>query len=172
MAVANKTLGRWAVVFGVLGSVFAIKKAINKKSEKLENFDKNHKLSSFAIDLTAMYAGLNLTLALFDKASKKIKEKFPKAVENFKTRTLQPLKNVMDRSKINKVLVKKLDKTINKNIYNKTAINTSLKLVTPVIMFSGFFRYIAEAVRANKEVQENYTVLKTLTNEKFLFEHK
>ena len=31
------------------------KKAINKKSEKLNNFDKNHRITSFTIDMLAVY---------------------------------------------------------------------------------------------------------------------
>ncbi len=157
-----KTLGRWAGVIALAGSFFAVKKAVNKKSETLRTLDKENKFLSTGVDLGLLYLILKAGAKSFRGLQQKFVKNFPNINSGFNNRISKPVKDLLDKSLINKNAVVPAEKFCAKNFYWAKAAKAISVLAAPTILVGTYARLFNEVKKQQENVVFNYSVLKQL----------
>lgn len=157
-------LGKWAGVFAAAAVVLGVKRAVNSKSETLDNLDKNSRFLGFAIDFGALYAAVNIFSNL-GKVSKAYAEtKFPKFFNSFHKYLKQPVKDILNASVINKKIVKPFENYLTKHPHHNAAMKTAAFILAPIVAIATVLRVSKEINYACNTVDENFTFLKAVNN--------
>ncbi len=106
LSAAGNTAMFWGGVLLVSGIYNSVKKAIVSKSEKMQNFERNHPFASLVADIGLFLGTLSLAKKGADKVANKIIAKSPEFVKGL-NKNIANAKNWLDTTKINtKVLPK------------------------------------------------------------------
>lgn len=155
------SLGRWGAVITAGFAVMGIKNAVNKRSQTLDNFDKNNRILSFGLDIGALYGALKL----FDIADNKVSGLLNKHAQGFfKTlnkRVKTPLKTALNNSVFNSALVKPMDAFLKKHPHYNAAAKTVAVLLPPAMAVAAYVRFHKEVNTAAKNIENNFVTLKS-----------
>lgn len=160
LAKSASTAGKYALAFTAGAVVFGLKNAINKKSEKLNNFDKNHPSLSFAADLAAVFTAFAYGKKGINKVSEILKLNGSNAIKSAKT----TVKNALNNSFVNTKFVKPLETKLANNPYADKALKTVAAASVPIMFISALMGYNKGTKSAIAQANENYSALKSLND--------
>ena len=150
----------WASAFAAGYIVSGVKKAINSRSEFFDNFDKKHAVAGTAIDFAAIYGTFALILNSARVLKNTIAAKFPAAASKISSGVKEPVKNLLNKSLLNKKLVLPVETYLDKKPQLARANKLFTSLLVPTIFTGVLLRYIHEAKRHDAACSDNYNFLK------------
>lgn len=156
---AGKRAAGWAGIIALVGAYSGVKKGLNASSEKMERFDKNHPVASFMLDLGLIFATTGALLA----GGKKVLNKFPNAVSEFKQKVASVAKKI-DTSKFSReklpIIEEKLAGFAEKHPKLAKAGEKMLEQNVWIGLGLGFLAAIGLAGKENSKVNNTYKELK------------
>lgn len=151
--------GLWGLMFATVLSLMLVKNKANKNSVALDNIEKHHPVMHFGMDATYITGVWIAANAIKENTGKFISKKYGAVIEKIKA----PVRKVLNNSVINKRIIAPLDKEITKIAKgNRAPLNIAAEFVAPTVMTAILIRCVQESKARNKNIQENYTALKSL----------
>ncbi len=157
-----KSTAMWAGAFVAGTAVSGVKKSVNSRSEFFDNFDKKHAFAGTAIDFAAIYGAFALILNTANVLKNTLTSKFPTISAKIRSGVKEPVKNLLNKSLLNKKVVIPVENYLSKkpNIAKTNKLFASL--LVPAIFSGVVLRYIHEAKRHDKACSDNYRFLKNV----------
>lgn len=156
---AGSTAGSWALWLSVIGIYTAVKDSIVSKSDSSKKFQRNNPISSFILDVGAIFAGYAVTSTGLNK----LKGMFPTTEKELSAKT-NALLGKANKSSVNREILPKLSEGVLK--LEKTAPwlvkSSKFALVNSVWILFGLslLKSSHHAQRDNERVDKNYRKLK------------
>lgn len=158
----TKSAAMWGSAFAAGSVVSGVKKAVNSRSEFFDNFDKKHAVAGTAIDFAAIYGTFALILNSANVLKNTITSKFPAAASKINSGVKEPVKNLVNKSLLNKKLIQPVETYLAKKPQVAKANKLFASLLVPTIFAGVVLRYIHEAKRHDKACSDNYKFLKNV----------
>ncbi len=160
----SKTAAVWAAAFAAGTLISGIKSAVNSKSEFFDNVNMNHPVASTVVDIAAMYGAFAGILTSASAIKNKITSKFPAFTERLSSSVKNPVKNLLNKSLINKKIVLPSEKYLKKHVDLLKTNKLFASLVVPVLFTGVLVRYLNEAKYRDNTANENYRFLKSIND--------
>ena len=160
----SKTAVVWTVAFAAGTLISGIKHAVNSKSEFFDNINKNYPVASTIVDIAAMYGAFAGILTGAGAIKNKITSKFPSLTEKMKNNVKKPVKNLLNKSVINKRIVIPSEKYFEKHTDLLKTKKMFASLIVPVLFTGVLVRYLNEAKYRDNTANENYKFLKSIND--------
>lgn len=158
----TKSAAMWGSAFAAGSVVSCVKKAVNSSSEFFDNFNKKHAVAGTAIDFAAIYGTFALILNSANALKNAITSKFPAAASKINSGVKEPVKNLVNKSLLNKKLILPVETYLAKKPQVAKANKLFASLLVPTIFAGVVLRYIHEAKRHDKACSDNYKFLKNV----------
>ena len=162
LSASAKELGNWALIIASGTVLMGMKRFINNRIEKLDNFDKKHGIVSFGIDFAALYG----ILALMKKAGSNLKSSItkhmPSQINWLKTTVKEPMKKRLNSSFVSEYAVKPLENFMTKHPHYEKTTGIMAALAVPVIGIASITRLLSEAKSAARNTDYNYNRLQSI----------
>ena len=152
----------WATAFASAAAVFKTKKAVNKNSQLLDDFNKKHRVTSTFIDFAVVFAAFKGAINGINKIGSIVKENLPEKTQIINNKVVKPLKTFLNNSLVNKKLVQPLENYFQKNSVASKAIKTTARLTVPTVMLATILRFAVELNKRNENVENNFYILKAI----------
>ncbi len=153
--------GRWAAILGSLGVLFTAKRAVNSRSEEMDNINKNHPILALGMDFAAMMAMYSGIMALKNSSVEFVKDNFTKTVSEFNKKLIEPAKTALNNSYLNKHLILPAEQKIYKHANSKgRGLSIFASLLAPTISIAALAKGFVEAKNTKEKISTNYQFLK------------
>ena len=153
--------GRWGVIMGSLAAMWGAKKAVNSRSEGLDNIDKNHPILALGMDFGAMLLAYSGIVAAKDVAVEFVKGNFAKTVSDLNRKLIEPAKVALNKSYLNKKLILPAEDKLYKHANSAgRGFRLFASLLAPTIAFTAMTKGFIEVHNIKKKVNSDYLSLK------------
>lgn len=153
----------WGVSLGLIGLYLAIKNAIVRKSETLQNFEQRNPLMSFIADIGVITAGFSLGSKALNKFTAKQDAKNPEIIAKG-TKKLNKIIDKIDKTKLNKKVLPKITELVTKVTkkvsWAKPVGEFALKKSPFILLGIAAVKMLKQSADRNKEVKQTYKELK------------
>ena len=164
MLKGTKIAAIWLGAFAAGTAVSKIKNAVNSRSEFFDRVNKEHPFLSTMVDFAAIYTAFAGILTGAKIIKNKFAGLFPSLTEKLSKGVKNPLKNLINKSVINKKLVVPAENYLEKHPHLSKTNKLFALSVVPVLFAGVLARYINEAIHRDTAAKENYNFLRSIND--------
>lgn len=162
-----RTAGSWVVALAGIGVYTGIKRAIVKRSEGLQEFNRNHPVLSFLIDLGIIFTGLSIGQKKLGKFIASRETKDPELVKLLENKRAS-IEKSLNSTKFNKKVIPAIEEGF-RNFAKKAPFvanvgRFALGISPWIVLFGGLMKLSRNDKKELKRIDNKYKEIKTAQN--------